>query len=63
MLTGHREFYVSEEREEFVRERLARWDFAAHEFSDDELVFAAHEMLQHAFTIPELEEWRLTSGE
>ncbi|KAL3454799.1 hypothetical protein BJX65DRAFT_301426 [Aspergillus insuetus] len=57
------EFYVSEEREEFVRERLARWDFAAHEFSDDELVFAAYEILQHAFTIPELEEWRLTSGE
>ncbi|KAL2834075.1 hypothetical protein BJY01DRAFT_85937 [Aspergillus pseudoustus] len=57
------EFYVSEEREEYVRERLARWDFAAHEFSDDELVFAAYEMLQHAFSIPELEEWRLTSGE
>ncbi|KAL3458049.1 hypothetical protein BJX64DRAFT_234589 [Aspergillus heterothallicus] len=57
------EFYVSEEREEHVRERLARWDFAAHEFSDDELVFAAYEMLQHAFSIPELEEWRLTSGE
>ncbi|KAL2802655.1 hypothetical protein BJX63DRAFT_103487 [Aspergillus granulosus] len=57
------EFYVSEEREEYVKARLARWDFAAHEFSDDELVFAAYEMLQHAFSIPELEEWRLTPGE
>ncbi|KAL2863883.1 3',5'-cyclic-nucleotide phosphodiesterase PDE2 [Aspergillus lucknowensis] len=57
------EFHVSEEREEYVRQRLALWNFTAHEFSDDELVFAASEMLQHAFAIPELEQWRLTPGE
>ncbi|KAI9372789.1 hypothetical protein BJX61DRAFT_542369 [Aspergillus egyptiacus] len=57
------DYHVSEEREEYVKERLGQWDFTAHEFSDDELVFAAFEMLQHAFSIPELEEWRLTPGE
>ncbi|KAL5338987.1 hypothetical protein BJX70DRAFT_181274 [Aspergillus crustosus] len=57
------EYYVDDEREEYVRQRLGQWDFTAHEFSDDELVFAAYEALQHAFTIPELEEWRLTPGE
>ncbi|KAL5000797.1 hypothetical protein BDV10DRAFT_182984 [Aspergillus recurvatus] len=57
------DYYVSEEREDYVKERLGNWDFEAHEFTDDELVFAAQAMLQHAFTIPELEEWKLTPGE
>ncbi|KAL4779297.1 hypothetical protein BJX76DRAFT_94015 [Aspergillus varians] len=57
------EFEVTEEREAYVKERLGQWNFTAHEFSDDELVFAAYSMLQHAFTIPELDEWRLTPGE
>ncbi|RDW72531.1 3',5'-cyclic-nucleotide phosphodiesterase PDE2 [Aspergillus mulundensis] len=57
------EYFVSEEREDYVKQRLGQWDFEAHEFDDDELVFAAHSMLQHAFTIPELEEWKLTPGE
>ncbi|KAL4881348.1 hypothetical protein BJY04DRAFT_63851 [Aspergillus karnatakaensis] len=57
------EFHVDEDREEYVRQRLGQWDFTAHEFSDDELVFAAYEILQHAFSIPELEQWRLTPGE
>ncbi|KKK16683.1 hypothetical protein AOCH_006772 [Aspergillus ochraceoroseus] len=57
------EFYVSHEREEHVRQRIGQWSFTAHEFSDDELVFAAYEIIQHAFKIPELEEWRLTPGE
>lgn len=42
---------------------MGNWKFSAHEFSDDELVFAATEMLQHALKLPELEHWRLTPGE
>ncbi|KAL2823174.1 hypothetical protein BDW59DRAFT_100000 [Aspergillus cavernicola] len=57
------DFHVSEEREEYVRQRLGQWNFTAHEFSDDELVFVAYEILQHAFIVPELEEWQLTPGE
>ncbi|KAL4808672.1 hypothetical protein BDV18DRAFT_132882 [Aspergillus unguis] len=57
------EYHVSSEREEYVQKRLAQWNFTAHEFTDDELVYAAFAMLQHAFSIPELEEWRLTPGE
>ncbi|KAL3481209.1 hypothetical protein BJX99DRAFT_180968 [Aspergillus californicus] len=57
------DYYVSEEREEYVKQRLGQWDFTAHDYSDDELVFAAYEILQHAFSLAELEEWRLTPGE
>ncbi|KAL4925185.1 3',5'-cyclic-nucleotide phosphodiesterase PDE2 [Aspergillus undulatus] len=57
------DYHVDQEREEYVRQRMAQWNFTAHEFNDDELVYAAHAMLEHAFTIPELEEWRLTPGE
>ncbi|KAL4913908.1 hypothetical protein BDW62DRAFT_213822 [Aspergillus aurantiobrunneus] len=57
------EYHVTEEREEYVKQCLGQWNFTAHELSDDELVFAAYAMLQHAFAIPELEEWRLTPGE
>lgn len=63
LIASDREFNVTEEREEYVKQRLGQWNFTAHEFSDDELVFAAYAMLQHAFTIPELEEWKLTPGE
>ncbi|KAE8352063.1 HD-domain/PDEase-like protein [Aspergillus coremiiformis] len=58
-----RELDVSPEREELVKERIGNWNFCAHEFSDDELVFGASEMLRHAFTMPNLEQWKLTPGE
>ena len=58
-----RELDIRPERENYVRERIGCWDFTAHEFTEDELVFAACEMLQHAFCMPELENWRLTSNE
>ncbi|XHF98202.1 hypothetical protein AWENTII_001767 [Aspergillus wentii] len=58
-----RELDVSPEREKFVKQQIGNWNFKAHEFSEDELVFGACEMLQHAFQMPELEHWRLTPGE
>ena len=50
---------VTPERVQDVKEQIGKWEFTAHEFSDDELVLGAFEMLQHAFTIPDLEEWKL----
>lgn len=50
-------------REAYVKDRIGCWDFPADEFTDDELVFGACEMLQHAFRMPELEPWRLSSSE
>ncbi|PKY04863.1 HD-domain/PDEase-like protein [Aspergillus campestris IBT 28561] len=58
-----RELDVTPERVQVVKEQIGKWEFTAHEFSDDELVLGAFEMLQHAFTIPDLEDWRLPPGE
>src|SRR4051794_24827323 len=54
---------VSPERHELVRQSICRWDFSAHEFTDDELLLCAFEMFMHAFTMPEVEEWRISSGQ
>lgn len=55
-----RDLDVSPERQKVVRKLIGSWNFTAHEFSEDELVFGACEMLQHAFTLPNLDQWRLT---
>lgn len=46
-----------------MKEQIGRWDFTAQEFTEDELVFGACEMLQHALNMPGLDHWRLTPGE
>lgn len=58
-----RDLDVKPEREAYIKEQVGRWGFSAHEFSEDELVFGASTMLQHAFTLPGLEHWHLTRGE
>lgn len=63
MLRSYRELDIRPEREDYVKDRIGSWDFTAHEFTEDELVFGACEMLQHAFRMPELEPWRLSSTE
>ncbi|GMF68876.1 unnamed protein product [Aspergillus oryzae] len=57
------ELDVSPEREELIKEQIGNWNFTAHDFSDDELVLGASEILHHAFTMPNLEQWQLTPGE
>jgi 3',5'-cyclic-nucleotide phosphodiesterase len=57
------ELNINPDRHSFIREQVGSWKFSAHEFSEDELVYAACQMLQHAFTLPGLEQWQLTSGE
>ena len=46
-------------REAQMKRALGSWSYWGHEFSEDELVHAASFMLQHAFSLPELEKWRL----
>ncbi|KAJ5084858.1 hypothetical protein NUU61_009437 [Penicillium alfredii] len=58
-----RDLKVDPEREPFIKEQVGSWKFSAHEFSEDELVFGACEMIQHALNMPGLEQWRLTPGE
>lgn len=42
---------------------LASWNFSAHDFSEDELVYAAFFMLQHALHMTELERYRLPAAD
>ncbi|KAL4898220.1 hypothetical protein BDV59DRAFT_1559 [Aspergillus ambiguus] len=58
-----RELDILPERRDLIKEQIGYWSFTAHEFSEDELVFGACQMLQHAFTLPDLEQWQLTPGE
>ncbi|EAW08213.1 3',5'-cyclic-nucleotide phosphodiesterase PDE2 [Aspergillus clavatus NRRL 1] len=58
-----RDLDVSAERQKAVRKRLGNWNFTAHAFSEDELVYGACQMLQHAFTLPNLDRWQLTACE
>jgi hypothetical protein len=34
----------------FIKEQVGSWKFCAHEFTEDELVFGACEMIQHWMT-------------
>ncbi|KAJ5157015.1 uncharacterized protein N7482_008115 [Penicillium canariense] len=58
-----RDLDVDRERGAFIREQIGSWNFSAHIFTEDELVFGACEMISHAFNMPGLEHWRLTPGE
>jgi 3',5'-cyclic-nucleotide phosphodiesterase len=57
------ELDIDLDRVPFIKEQLASWKFSAHEFTEDELVFGACEILQHALTMPGLDHWRLTPDE
>lgn len=46
-----------------IRRDVGRWHFSAHDFSDDELLQCAVVMLEHALKMPEVEQYRIPSGE
>ena len=56
------EMQVSPERRNAVAEAVGTWSFSAHDFTDDELLYGALIILQHALSMPELEKWRLSEG-
>ncbi|KAF8471826.1 hypothetical protein BDZ91DRAFT_836269 [Kalaharituber pfeilii] len=53
---------ISPTRKDLIRRVIGRWHFSAHEFTDAELLQAAHTMFEHAFTMPEVNEYRIPSG-
>ncbi|CAG7926170.1 unnamed protein product [Penicillium olsonii] len=57
------EISVDPAREPYIKEQVGSWRFSAHEFTEDELVYGACEMIQHALTMPGLDHWRLTPDE
>ncbi len=54
---------VSPERQMRIVEAIGHWHFCAHSLSDDELIVAAGFMFMHALSMPELEKWRIPTGE
>lgn len=56
------ELQISPERRDSVAKAVGTWHFSAHDFTDDELVYAALVILQHALSMQELEKWRMTGG-
>ncbi|KAF1934124.1 HD-domain/PDEase-like protein [Didymella exigua CBS 183.55] len=56
------DFELDQHRRKVVEDRVATWAFSAHDFTDDELLYAALAMLQHALSSPELSQWQLTEG-
>lgn len=56
------DFELDHERRKAVEAKVATWAFSAHDFTDDELLYAALVMLEHALSSPELSQWQLTEG-
>lgn len=54
---------VSSERQAAIATAVGDWHFCAHSFSDDELLVASMVMFKHALIVPELERWRIPTGE
>lgn len=48
---------LSTDRKAEVVTAIGLWSFSAHEFSDDELVYGALRILQHAMTVDDLNRW------
>jgi hypothetical protein len=53
---------VSSEQKAGIANAIGKWHFCAHEFDDDQLLIAASLMFKHAFSMPELEPWRIPTG-
>lgn len=54
---------VSADRQTEIADAVGRWHFSAHAFTDDELVVASMVMFRHTLSMPELERWRIPTGE
>ena len=54
---------VSADRRAVIKAAVGQWGFCAHDFNDDELIYAAKVMFKHALSMSELEAWRIPPGE
>ena len=55
-------YSIDPRKEDTITQAVARWDFSAHAFDDNELVHAAFLMLNHVLRLPELKKWRMPAG-
>ncbi|KAF2867266.1 hypothetical protein BDV95DRAFT_503420 [Massariosphaeria phaeospora] len=57
------DIYLSPDRREVVAKAIGSWTFSAHDYTDDELLYAALLMLKHALQMPAVYEWGLPDDE
>lgn len=58
----HRDLYLDQQRKAAVAEAVGRWDFSAQDFTEDELVYAGYYILNHALSMPEVNQWQMPEG-
>lgn len=58
----HRDLHVQEARKDVVAQAVGSWGFCAHDFTEDELVYAGYFMLNHALQMVEAENWCMSQG-
>ncbi|KAK9416140.1 putative Phosphodiesterase [Seiridium unicorne] len=63
VLIGSVRISVSSEQKAGIAEAIGKWNFCAHDFNDDQLLIAASLMFKHAFSMPELEQWRIPTDQ
>ena len=51
------------EREARLVKSIGSWSFSGHDWSEEELIYAAFIMLEHTLSMPELENWRISPAE
>jgi len=57
------ELNIACDRKAAVAQAVGTWEFSAHDFDSDELLYAALTMLQHALQMPELAKWRIPTDD
>ncbi|KAI0128919.1 3'5'-cyclic nucleotide phosphodiesterase [Xylariales sp. AK1849] len=60
---GNVKISVSNERKAEIANAVGSWHFCAHDFDNDQLLLAASLIFKHAFSTPELEEWRIPTDQ
>jgi 3',5'-cyclic-nucleotide phosphodiesterase len=54
---------IAPNRLEIIKKAVGKWHFSAHEFTNDELLQCSVIMLEHALQMPEIEEYRMPTGQ
>ncbi|KAF2476246.1 HD-domain/PDEase-like protein [Lindgomyces ingoldianus] len=57
------DLYISQDRRDVIAAAIGSWNFSAHDFTDDELLYGSLLMLKHALQMPELEHWGMPEDE
>ncbi|KAL7269972.1 3',5'-cyclic-nucleotide phosphodiesterase [Rhizina undulata] len=50
-------------RKDVIKQAIGRWDFSAHDFKDEELVYCALLMVEHGLSMPEVAEYNIPTEE